>query len=236
MKVLITRALEDAEPLAQLLESKGVSSLVDPMLRIDLIAGDPLSLTNVQALLMTSANGVRAFAARNSDRQLPVYAVGDATMREAKTQGFTQIETASGDVDALADLVGNQAAKQDGVLLHCAGTKTAGDLGGSLQQAGYAYRREVVYRAVATERLSEITISGLKAGQLDGVLLYSPRTASVFKDCIHRANCQLELANLRAFCLSQAVATQIKDLDWAAIEVAQAPTQKSLLEIVLDRV
>lgn len=236
MNLLITRAMEDAAPLAKLLAANGIASLIDPMLSIVLIDGDPLDLTDVQALLMTSANGVRAFAARQPDRQLPVYAVGDATMREAKALGFKQVKTASGDVDALAELVRDQVPKNRGALLHCAGTTPAGDLGGALQQAGYAYRREVLYQAQAADRLSPETILSLRAGKLDGVLLYSPRTGSLFSDCVRRADCLSTLADVTAYCLSPAVSEQVADINWRAVEVAHSPTQKSLLEIVLDEV
>ena len=236
MKVLITRALEDAIPLAGLLKKRGIDSLIDPMLTIEQIEGDPLDLTDVQALLMTSANGVRAFAGRNSDRSIVVYAVGDATMREAQAQGFDRVQTAAGDVEALANLVRTNLRPEDGKLLHCAGTKTAGDLGGNLQSAGYAYHREVLYQARAAGRLKAETVVSLQTGQLDGVLLYSPRTAALFCDCVRRAGCQAALTDMTAFCLSTAVGEKARQLNWRAIFVAQSPTQAALLKIVLNGV
>ena len=52
----------------------------------------PLDLDGVQALIATSANGVRAFAARDPRRSLPVCAVGDATARAASDAGFADVE------------------------------------------------------------------------------------------------------------------------------------------------
>ncbi|MFB0991241.1 MAG: hypothetical protein QMB78_03350 [Rhodospirillales bacterium] len=81
MKVLITRSEVDAEPLAALLYARQVETLIDPMISIELIPGTSLDLSGVQALLMTSANGVRAYCANNSERQIPLFSVCDATAR-----------------------------------------------------------------------------------------------------------------------------------------------------------
>ncbi|NQV98911.1 MAG: uroporphyrinogen-III synthase [Rhodospirillales bacterium] len=236
MKVLITRAHEDAAALADLLQAHGIAALIDPLLTIDWSEGPPLDVRSVQALLMTSANGVRAFCRRNRERHLAVYAVGDATAQEAMAQGFSQVKTAAGDVAALAALVRQQLSPDGGSLLHCAGTRLAGDLGGELSHAGYGYRREVLYAARASEQLSPDTVAGLQAGQLDGVLLYSPRTAAIFSACIGRAGLQPALSQVTAYCLSPAVGEGIRDLPWQFVAVAKSPTQTALLEIVLARI
>jgi len=236
MTLLITRPDEDAAPLAALLATHGIATQIDPLLNIEMMAGPALDLTGVQALLMTSANGVRAFSQRNPERRIAVYAVGDATAREARQQGFTRIKSAAGDVQALAELVRHSLPADGGSLVHCAGSKTAGDLAGDLTAAGYSYRREVLYRAQASDRLSPETAAGLQAGQLDGVLLYSPRTARIFRDCIDRGGLAPSLVPVTAYCLSPAVAGQIDDLPWKSVAVAKQPTQTALLEIVLARI
>lgn len=238
MRLLITRAQEDAAPLAALLASHGIETQTDPLLSIEMTAGPALDLAGVQALLMTSANGVRAFCQRNPERRIAVYAVGDATAREARNQGFSQIESAAGDVQSLAGLVRRSLPADGGSLLHCAGSKTAGDLAGDLSAAGYSYRREVLYRAQASRRLHPDTVASLQAGKLDGVLLYSPRTARIFRNGLQQQPDGLapSLASVTAYCLSPAVAGEIDDLPWKSVAVARQPTQNALLEIVLGRV
>ena len=236
MKVLITRSREDATPLAALLAAHDIETLIDPMLEIELQAGPPLDLEDVQALLMTSANGVRAFCQRNQERSLAVLAVGDATAREAMTQGFSDVSTAAGDVTALAGLVKGRLSADKGYLLHVAGTHTAGDLAGALTEAGFKYRREVLYKASARQTLDPKTVSQLKNNQLDGVLLYSPRTAKIFCECVRASECASDIANITAYCLSPAVAGALEDLQWRSIETADKPTQKDILRIVADRI
>ena len=103
--MVITRPFEDAAPLASELADIGIETIVAPLMVIEVIPGPEIDLAGVQGVLFTSANGARAFAARSSDRDIPVYAVGDATARASKDLKFKNVTTASGDVDDLAALV-----------------------------------------------------------------------------------------------------------------------------------
>lgn len=236
MTLLITRPQEDAEPLRKTLEAHHIKALIDPMLEIILQPGPPLNLTGIQALLMTSANGVRAFARRNPERAIPLFAVGDATAKEAVEQRFTAVSIADGDVQALATLVKSRLLPADGPLLHVAGTRVAGDLAGDLQAAGFRYQRAVLYEARTTKHLRPETLAALKTNALSGVLLYSPRTAGIFRACIHDAGREQAIARITAFCLSPAVADALGELVWGAIKVARKPTQADLLELVINSV
>jgi len=235
-KILITRAREDAVPLAALLNTHGIETRIDPMLEIELIGGPPLDLSGVQALLMTSANGVRAFCERNRERHLAVYSVGDATGREAENQGFECVHSAAGDVGDLAALLIANEKTNSGAFLHTTGTAVAGELGKVLEGAGYAYRREVLYQAIAAAELSSETKTEIEAGQLAGVTMYSPRTAGIFCERLKGAGLESCATAMTAFCLSPAVGEKVSEIHWRDIKIAKEPTQSSLLEIVLDSV
>ena len=97
MKVLVTRPAEDGAEIAKRLAAMGHEALLAPLLRIEFLAGPPLSLDDVQAILATSANGVRALARRTSVRDLPLFAVGPQTAAAAQEAGFVRIRNAAGD-------------------------------------------------------------------------------------------------------------------------------------------
>ena len=90
MRVLITRPGEDGTALAEVLKTNGVETVIEPLLAIKHINGPFVDVNTVQALLLTSANGVRALARRTDRRDLPVYAVGDATATTARREGFAK--------------------------------------------------------------------------------------------------------------------------------------------------
>ena len=232
MRVLVTRPHEDASPLVAKLAALGVDAIAAPLLDIKIIAGDSLNMDGVQAVLFTSANGVRAFVARCSGRDVPALCVGDATGREAHAAGFTHIKSAGGDVAALAALVAAECDPAAGALLHPAGSKVAGDLAGRLQGAGFTYRREIMYEAIKAEALPQAAHVALAAGRVDGVLLYSPRTGTAFAALVSGAGLGNTLGRVTAYCLSPAVAQQVQDLPWAAVKVAASPDQDALLALL----
>jgi len=234
MRVLVTRPEEDAAPLAVALGERGIESVIAPLLEITYPDGPPLDLAGVQALLATSANGVRAFARRSSHRDIRVFAVGNATARCAADLGFVQIESASGDVEALADLVGRCANPVDGAMVHVAGTAVAGDLGGRLGAAGFEVRRAVLYEAKTAIRLPEAIRTALEARVVDGVALYSPRTARTFTRLVTDAGIAGACDALMAFCLSDAVAEAIEKRAWRRVAVAHRPDQASMVALIVE--
>ena len=236
-RLLITRPQADAAPLARRLARLGFTTLVEPLLEIVYREGPPLDLSDVQALLATSGNGIRAFARRDQRRHLPVLAVGDATARTASAAGFTQVETAAGDVAALADLAVRRFDPEAGALLHVAAGDLAGDLAGRLVAAGFRYRREVLYAAVTARRLSPAAREALQGGGLGGglagVLLFSPRTAATFARLVGEAGDARVCARLLAFCLSRAVADEAAALAWRRIVIAPEPTEAALVAAIV---
>ncbi len=235
MLALITRPREDAEGVAHLLQEQGLDTLVEPMMAVRLLAEGPLDLSEVRALLVTSANGVRAFVRASEERTLPVYAVGDATARAARQAGFAHVTSAGGDVASLAELVRTRVKPGPAPLLHVAGTVVAGDLAARL--AGYTVRREVLYEARPVQALSDHAATALDQGAVDLALFYSPRTAATFSQVVaDRAD---TLRRVTAYALSQGVASQLSPLPFHRIRVAEAPDQASLLAVItrdLERV
>lgn len=239
--VLITRPAEDATGLLSALEARGYQGLLEPMLSIQPIAGATVDLDGCQAILFTSANGVRALAALTDRRDLRVIAVGPASAREARAVGFGDVTTAGGDVSALADSVRKTLKPEDGALFHAAGSVTAGDLAGSLEADGYTLRRVPLYRAEPATRLSEACRAALDENRLAAVTFFSPRTGGVFVRLLMEEGRAPRARTVSAVCLSPAVADKVTDADqdldtklvWADIRVARTPDTDALM-IALD--
>lgn len=228
----VTRPAEDASDLASTLGSRGYAVIVEPLLVIEHHAGPPLDLADVQALLATSANGVRALAVRSPERGLPLLAVGDATARAARSAGFVRVESASGDVVALAELVKRRLDPVRGVVLHAASSEVAGDLAGMLAAAGFACRRAVLYEARAAQSLSEGLATRIRAGAVDGVLVFSPRTAGTLVRVLAADGLASAAAGMSVYCLSGNVAGAARALPWRRIVTAAEPTQAALLDAI----
>jgi uroporphyrinogen-III synthase len=232
MRILVTRPRDDAGRLADRLEARGHDVLIEPLFTIEPALDAPLDLDGVQALLMTSANGARAFAQQSPRRDLRVFAVGDATAETARALGFAEVESAGGDVGDLARLVRDRARPADGALLHAAGSAVAGDLAGQLGADGFEMRRAVLYRAEPVDALSAGTVAALRDGRVDVVLFFSPRTARTFVSLAKAAGVAGACADVAVAGLSPAVVEAASEISWAVREVAETPTEAAMLTAV----
>jgi uroporphyrinogen-III synthase len=228
-RVLVTRPSADALPLADALQQRGFDVLLQPLLRIQATDGPAPDLSGVQALLFTSANGVRAFARRSGVRTLATFAVGDATAAAAKAEGFVSVTSAGGDVDDLARLVAGRLDPAGGKLLHAAGSAVAGDLAGALGAAGFMVERLQLYTAQRVESFDPSVSAALRDGAVDAALFFSPRSAASFVSVVRAAGLTEACRGVEAFCLSEAVAEAASSVSWRSVAVAPEPNQESLL-------
>ncbi len=233
-KILITRPEEDARPLADALRTRGIATVIEPLLAISTLpeAAAPLAedLANVQAILFTSANGVRAFADLSHRRDIGVLAVGDATADAARKAGFTAVESAGGDVNALAQLARQRLKPDAGPLFHAAGSAVAGDLARLLAEGGFTLRRRMLYESKPANAFTPEARTALLTGEIDQVVLFSPRTAATFATLAEAA--ALDCRRITALCLSPAVADAAGVLTWRAIRIADHPDLPSMLALI----
>jgi uroporphyrinogen-III synthase len=233
MRVLITRPSQDAEAFAERLHGHGIESLIEPMLTIHHLPGAGLNLAEVQALLVTSANGVRALAAADDERASPLLAVGDATAAAARGEGFTDVTSADGDVDDLVKLVQDRLDTSAGALVHAGGSAVTGDLVGQLGAAGFEIRRAVIYEARASAGLSPACQRALAEGSLDGAVFFSPRSASTFVRLLSMADSADRAAALQAFCLSDAVVAAAAEISWRGVHVSGRPDVETMIDLLV---
>ncbi|MFN3669964.1 MAG: uroporphyrinogen-III synthase [Brevundimonas sp.] len=164
-RVWITRAEPGARRTADRLSALGFSPVVTPLLAIRPLPQPSPDLTGIAALAVTSRNGVAAFAALSAARDLPVFAVGDATAAAARAAGFADVRSAAGALDDLARLLAAEAPA-DGVVLAPGAREPAGDLP-ALLVGRVSVRPLAVYEAVET--------GAAAPAAFDAVLVHSPR-------------------------------------------------------------
>lgn len=230
MRLMLTRPRADSERLATELRARGNEVVIEPMLEI-MPLGPPPPLEGVAAVVATSSNGIRTFAAVSERRDLTVYAVGDATALTAREAGFTEVESAQGDAAALAALVAARANPAAGALLHIQGRDVTGNLDDSLVARGYSVRSAVMYEARATTNLSMGARDLIAGRQIDVILFFSPRTAGTFVRLITEAGLADRCEAMIAICLSAAVAKAGSALIWGGVHIAMAPDRAAMLQL-----
>jgi uroporphyrinogen-III synthase len=230
LRALVTRPREDAEGLIAALAIRAIEALVESLMEIHWQAPEALDLDGVQAILCTSANGVRALARASGERGVPLLAVGDATAARARAEGFGSVESAGGDVGDLARLAGARLRPQNGPLLHVAGIVVGGDLAGLLRAQGFTVERRVLYEARAAAALSPAAVDSLRAGAIAFALFFSPRTAAIFARLADVAGVGECCARVTAVSISGAADAALAALPWHDRRIAERPDQPALLD------
>ena len=229
MRVLVTRPENDARETAARLEALGYVPIVAPLISINFIDGPSLALGQAQALIATSANGVRALARRTPHRDIALFAVGQQTAETARREGFAHVMSADGDANALAELVARSVAVDEGWLVHATGSDASGALAEVLARKGFAVRREILYETPAVESLPIAAATALREDSLDAVLFFSQRTARVFRERVTEAGLSAHCVRLTAAAISPAAAEGLSPLKFHEIRIASAPDQDALL-------
>jgi uroporphyrinogen-III synthase len=232
MRVLLTRPKDDAAAFAQMLRARGHDAVIAPLLEIRYRDGAEITLDDAQAILATSANGVRAIARRTKRRDVPLFAVGPQTAQQAENAGFKTIRNAQGDGVALARATREWASPDKGALLHAAGAEAPKFLGPELEKYGFTVRHEILYDAAAAETLPDAAVAAFKQNMLDAVMLFSPRSARVFAELAERAGLAQNCEPLLALCISSAAADALGALRFREIRVAQNPSQERMLALL----
>jgi uroporphyrinogen-III synthase len=232
MRLLITRPLADAEVFARHIAGLGHEAVIAPVMDVRTHSGPPILLDGVQAVLATSANGIRALAERTTRRDVTIYAVGPQTAEAAASACFGHVHNAAGDANALVEFVANHADPKDGPLLHAAGEETAGRLREALKARGFEVETAVLYDAHPAAELPAVAAQALREDALDGVLLFSPRSAKTFASLVAAAELANSCEKLTAFCISAATAAALAPLTFARMAVAGAPNQEAMLALL----
>lgn len=234
MRVLVTRPVEDAKDIAADLVALGHEPLLAPLLAIDYFDGPPLDCHDVQAVLATSRNAVRAFSRRSPQRNLPIFAVGPQTAAEARALGFLSVKDARGDADALAGAVLDWAKPDDGTLLYAAGAERSADVAARLSAKGYRVRTVELYAATEMTSLPPSVCDVFKKSRLDATLVFSPRSARILVDRLAEAGLAPACRKVVACSISAAAAGPLKGLPFRSIRVAPYPNRESLLGLLAE--
>jgi uroporphyrinogen-III synthase len=232
MHVLVTRPQSEADAFSAQLEALGHKVTIEPLLQLEFlpIAGD--ALAGASGLIATSRNGLRALAgspAIDAARVLPFFAVGPGTAQLARDLGFVNVVAGPGTGADLVPVIAEAAAASAGPFVHVRGEEVAFDLKRAVAARGIEVREVIAYRARPTEALSQRTRDLLAAGEIDAVILMSPRTGLIFTRLVATEDLTDDARKLVLLCLSPAVAATIEPLAAARVEVAESPNAASML-------
>jgi uroporphyrinogen-III synthase len=238
VRLLVTRPEPDAQRTAAALRRRGHKVDLAPLLQIEALADVELGSGPWSALVLTSRNALDAvdFHPRRAELlALRVFAVGRSTAAAARAAGFGDVVAAGGNV---ADLVQHlrgwtpEAGASRGPVLYLAGQDRSGDLAGDLTVDGQIVATAVVYRAVKLDGFPPTTSAALAAGQIDGVLHFSRRSAQAYIDCARAAGILDRALAPVHFCLSDQIAEPLLAAGAKNIRIAVRPEESALIALI----
>lgn len=232
VKMLVTRPEPDAQATLARLDALGIDALAAPvMVRQTLDASLPPP-DGFTAMVLTSANAVRALAERgvlDQYRHLPVFAVGDRTTREASEAGFERVSSAAG---ALQDLVNAMTiARMRGPIFYPTGKHQSADLAKALAPLGVMVATAKIYDMVAIDALPDLILAEL-GGDIGAVLAYSRRTAEIFAT-LATSLPRDKRSKLAMLCLSETVAEPLLEARFSRISLADRPDEDAMMALAL---
>ena len=125
----------------------------------------------------------------------------------------------------LAAAAAQWASPEKGVLLHVKGAEADGTLAALLKAQGFDVQTSVLYDVAATAALPEDIRAKFTSHEIDAALLFSARSAQVFRDCARG----LDLSQVIALCISESTASALASLSFREVRIASAPNQTALL-------
>jgi uroporphyrinogen-III synthase len=237
MAVLVTRPHPDDEATAAALRAKGFEVLRAPMLRFEPVAFQDDLDANYGAVIVTSANalrGIEPYLAGSRLLKLPLFAVGQRTAAAARAAGFDRVIVADGDAAGLRDTVLASARarelKKTSTLLYLAGADLARDLAGELGERGFNVVTQTTYRMIPVPGLPNDACDAFAASRIEAVLHYSRRSARAFLEAARTAGVEISALAVPQCCLSDAVASIVREAGASQVMVARSPDENALFE------
>ncbi len=234
MRLLVTRPEPDASIFAEELRGLGHEPILQPLIEFHVLDFDLPPLRAAEVLIVTSGNSLRALQERGVVEDIlgkPLYCVGEQTAKRALAAGFETVLEIADTGEELARKV-IASGRRDAPLVHIMGEHMAFDIVGALAREGFSVQSVTVYSMDACARLLPSVDAMLRAGEVDGAILMSPRTAEIYVSLCHRHGI-LDCAKTPVYlCISENVAAKLASLKPNHVRVSARPNRKALLELL----
>lgn len=219
MRLLVTRPVDEAERTAGRLSALGHEALIAPVMEVA-PTGAALPDGPFDLVIATSARALQ----NGAPLAAPLACVGEKTAAAGRKAGFA-VAAVAPDAERLADLLLKEPGTKK--ILYLAGRERRADLESRLGEAGWRVELVEVYAARPVAAWPKKIVDALAAGEVDGVLHYSPRSAGLALPLMCEAR-----GRIRHFCLSPAVALACAEIPADKVFVASQPTEDCLLSLL----
>ena len=249
-RVLVTRPADQSGEMVSALRELGAEAVVVPMIRLappaDLAELDAAlgRLAGYDALLFTSANAVRFFAARAEEiggsilkDAPPIACVGPITAEAARSAGFSVALVPSDRCDAggLLEAVSKRWSPRGRHYLLPQAEAARPVLAEGLREGGARVDQLTVYRTLAAKVDADALRGQLRDHRLDAITFTSPSTAEHFAALLDEES-RKAAADCTVAAIGPVTADALRRLGLAPNWVPDEPTVRALIEGLAVRI
>ena len=220
MNIILTRPLNDTENLMQELFNLGHKIIHIPTLKISNAKLNPLKIQNYNALIFTSSNAVKNLKIEGDKKDIKCFCVGSITEKIARMHGFTKTISASGNVNALKNLIINsKELKENDNIAYICGDQITFELDQELEKEGFKVKKFVNYFSEKITSLNEANIDLIKKYPPNVIFVYSLRSAESFNSIVNNYSLAPMMTQSIVMCISKKIKDYFFKSGWKKTQV-----------------
>lgn len=231
--IIVTRAEPGAGETAARLRAIGLTPVLTPMLSLRVSEAHPIEdAAKLSGLVFTSANGVRVYADRMSERALPAWCVGPATADAAHAAGFADVHESAGNAVDLAKFIAANTSPSEKPLLHVANSAAAGTLKSTLEALGFDVVFAPLYEMQPAETVSPSLQTLLDEDKPAIVLIHSAKGAAALANLLPAQ----DVRHWTGVSISEPASLPLAALNLGSIHIAKAPNEDCLFDALTQAI
>ena len=213
--------------LENILKASCYNVVTFPILKVEPLYFEPIDVYKAQAILTTSSNSIQIFSKLSTNREIPIYTVGNTSRQLAKRLGYKNVIDCNGDSVKMYDKVLKSCCRNNGDLIYIGAESISLDIPKMLNNAGYKTKRYIIYRTREVDVIDKKFLSLIKLKKIKWIVLLSKKGASNFNKLIKNNITINYLEKIKFACLSENIAKALSD----DIKLKFFPTQPTLNQL-----
>ena len=215
MNIILTRPLNDTENLMQELFNLGHKIIHIPTLKIKSANLEKIDIENFNALVFTSSNAVKNLSIKGEKKNIKCFCVGSVTEKIARLNGFTKTISASGNVNALKNLILNtKELKKNDKLAYICGDQITLELDKELGREGFRVKKFINYFSEKITSLNDANIDLIKKYPPNVIFVYSLRSAESFNSIVANYSLAPMMTQSIVMCISKKIVDYLDKAGW----------------------
>ena len=215
MNIILTRPLNDTENLMHELFNLGHKIIHIPTLKIKSANLEKIDIENFNALVFTSSNAVKNLSIKGEKKNIKCFCVGSVTEKIARLNGFTKTISASGNVNALKNLILNtKELKKNDKLAYICGDQITLELDKELGREGFRVKKFINYFSEKITSLNDANIDLIKKYPPNVIFVYSLRSAESFNSIVANYSLAPMMTQSIVMCISKKIVDYLDKAGW----------------------